>query len=460
MIYVNILLFVCFFMCGCICTYLVMSFLMKKRTAEALAVRKSETDPLTGLMTEDQFDEAAARLIKENNDKKLYILHIDIDNFSLYKNIEGDESAETALKYVAVCIQDYFEGRLLACRTAIDHFFILAEGDPELVSEEILQWYEVLMRSISVHVITMHFGLYPVTGDNIPVAEMRNRAQVAARSVKGSYGDLIGVYNDRVFLMQQTQMDIAANFNASMKDGSFVVLFQPKYNAISETIAGAEALVRWKRPDGTLTSPADFIPILEHTGLIPKLDFFVFEEVCKTLSHFRKNEISCVPVSVNFSRINLYNPGFRNKLVHIADSYGIPHDVLEIELTESAFFEDEQVLTEIAKKLRADDFRVSIDDFGRGYSSLNLIKEESFDIIKIDQSFFQGENETTAKKILKTIFSLTRELQLETVAEGVESRDQLDFLKNSGCDLIQGYFFSKPVSKGDFERMLVSQRKN
>ena len=149
--------------------------------------------------------------------------------------------------------------------------------------------------------------------------------------------------------------------------------------------------------------------------------------------------------------------GFCNKIRHIAEQYGIPFKSLEIELTESAFFENEKILTDIAKCLRKDDFRVSIDDFGRGYSSLNLIKEESFDVIKIDQSFLQGENEGTAKMILKTIFTLTRELRLETVAEGVENRTQLEFLRNSGCDLIQGFFFSKPVSNVEFENMLTVQ---
>ena len=418
---------------------------------------ESKIDSLTGLLCEQEFDEAVAAVLELREPKNLYILHIDIDNFSFYRSVHGKEAADTALKYVAFGIQDFFDGRILACRNTSDHFYVFAEGDLTKAFETILQWYDVLMHLIAVHAITMHFGIYTVKDPTIPVSEMRSYAKVATRSVKENYGNLIGVYNEDLFMQQQTRMELASSFETSLKDKRFVVMFQPKYDACSERIAGAEALVRWQQEDGTLTSPAEFIPVLEHTGLIPKLDFYVFEEVCKTMSNFFRKNIQVVPISVNFSRINLYNPGFCNKLKNIASQYGIPHKSLEIELTESAFFENEKILTDVAKCLRKDEFRVSIDDFGRGYSSLNLIKEESFDVIKIDQSFLQGENEGTARMILKTIFTLTRELRLETVAEGVENRTQLEFLRNSGCDLIQGFFFSKPVSNVEFENMLMLQ---
>ncbi|MCR4939909.1 MAG: bifunctional diguanylate cyclase/phosphodiesterase [Treponemataceae bacterium] len=437
-------------------------FRLRKKEKKNERIKKTEKtvpslDELTGLYSEQEFDEAVRGVFATREYKNLYILHIDIDNFSFYRSVHGKEASETALKYVAFCIQDFFDGKLIACRNASDHFYVLSEGTIDKACETILQWYDVLMRSIAVHAITMHFGIYAVNDLSVPVSEMRSYAKVATRSVKENYGNLIGIYNEELFLQQQTRMELASSFETSLKHDKFVVMFQPKYDACSEKIAGAEALVRWMQDDGSLTSPSEFIPVLEHTGLIPKLDFYVFEEVCKTMAAFFEKNINMVPISVNFSRINLYNPGFCSKLLYIAERYGIPHKSLEIELTESAFFENEKILTDIAKRLRQDDFRVSIDDFGRGYSSLNLIKEESFDVIKIDQSFLQGENEDTSRIILKTILSLTRELRLETVAEGVENRTQLEFLKNSGCDLIQGFFFSKPVSKQEFESMLELQ---
>ena len=421
--------------------------------------KETDIDALTGLFTEPEFDRVCKAVLETSEAKNLYVLHIDIDNFSFYRSVHGKESADTALKYVAFAIQDFFDGRLVACRNSSDHFYLLAEGEQNQACETILQWYDVLMRSIAVHAITMHFGLYVVNDRSVPVSEMRSFAKVATRSVKDNYGNLIGIYNDELFNRQQTTMELASTFENSLKENRFIVVFQPKYDACSEKIAGAEALVRWQQEDGSLTSPSEFIPVLEHTGLIPKLDFYVFEEVCKTMSRFFSMNIEVVPISVNFSRINLYNPGFCNKIKQIAEQYGIPFKSLEIELTESAFFENEKILTDIAKKLRKDGFRVSIDDFGRGYSSLNLIKEESFDVIKIDQSFLQGDNVKTSQVILKSIFSLTRELRLETVAEGVENKNQLEFLKDSGCDLIQGFFFSKPVSKMEFENMLCMQQK-
>ena len=462
--YKIVLLMVSLFLCGVLFAGVLVWIKYRKRrkannAQEKLLDKENDIDTLTGLFSEQEFDRVSQAVLETSEAKNLYVLHIDIDNFSFYRSVHGKEAADTALKYVAFSIQDFFDGRLVACRNSSDHFYVLAEGEQNQACETILQWYDVLMRSIAVHAITMHFGLYVVNDRSVPVSEMRSFAKVATRSVKDNYGNLIGIYNDELFMRQQTKMELASTFENSLKNDRFIVVFQPKYDACSEKIAGAEALVRWQQDDGTLTSPSEFIPVLEHTGLIPKLDFYVFEEVCKTMSCFFRRNIDVVPISVNFSRINLYNPGFCNKLNHIAEMYGIPHKSLEIELTESAFFENEKILTDIAKRLRKDDFRVSIDDFGRGYSSLNLIKEESFDVIKIDQSFLQGDNEKTSQVILKTIFTLTRELRLETVAEGVENESQLEFLKDSGCDLIQGFFFSKPVSKMEFENMLCRQQK-
>lgn len=236
-----------------------------------------------------------------------------------------------------------------------------------------------------------------------------------------------------------------------MENNEFVVYFQPKVELKTNKIAGAEALVRWQDPKKGLIPPDEFIPIFEKNGFITKLDIYVFEEVCKTIRKWLNEGINPIPVSVNLSRMHLQNPNFLKKYKEIQEKYEVPADLLEIELTETLVFENFEQLKKVIDDIHQMGFSCSIDDFGSGYSSLNLLKEIPVDILKLDRIFFSKKNDKRGNSVIESIISLAKKLNMTTISEGVETISQVEFLRKADCDLVQGYVYSKPLAKDDFE---------
>ena len=231
----------------------------------------------------------------------------------------------------------------------------------------------------------------------------------------------------------------------------FKVYLQPKISATEERLAGAEALVRWIHPTEGFIPPNKFIPIFETNGFILKLDDYMIEEVARQQAKWIAEGRRIVPISVNVSRAHFTREDLAEHICTIVDKYKVPHNVIELELTESAFFDDKEVLLSTVKKLRGYGFPVSMDDFGAGYSSLNSLKELQIDVLKIDADFFRGENvEERGMLIVSEVIDLAKKLNMKIVAEGIESREQVDFLIEQECDLIQGYFFAKPMAVEEF----------
>lgn len=231
----------------------------------------------------------------------------------------------------------------------------------------------------------------------------------------------------------------------------FKVYLQPKISAAEEELAGAEALVRWIHPKEGFIPPNKFIPIFEKNGFILKLDDYMLEEVARQQSEWISQGRKIVPISVNVSRAHFTREDLAEHICEIVDKYKVPHEVIELELTESAFFDDKKVLLNTVKKLRDSGFPVSMDDFGAGYSSLNSLKELTIDVLKIDADFFRNVEEVErGMLIVSEVIDLAKKLDMKIVAEGIESRDQVDFLVQQECDLIQGYFFAKPMPVEEF----------
>lgn len=237
----------------------------------------------------------------------------------------------------------------------------------------------------------------------------------------------------------------------ALENNEFVPFYQPQYDATTGKLVSAEALARWITPDGNVVSPAEFIPCAEKTDLITKIDWAMLNAVCR----FQKKRIDenhrCVPVAVNFSRKHIDEPYFRQKLNETVDSYGIPHSFIEVELTESAMMRDSEAIISLVSEIRNDGFNVAIDDFGSGLSSLSLVKDISANVLKIDRSLLSGNCENEKERIvLESIFAFAHRLKLTTIAEGVETREQLGFLRTCDCRLIQGFLFAKPMPENEF----------
>ena len=240
--------------------------------------------------------------------------------------------------------------------------------------------------------------------------------------------------------------------DAALANREFQVYLQPKVNASQGELAGAEALVRWIHPKEGFIPPNKFIPIFEQNGFILKLDDYMLEEIAKQQAQWMAQGKKIVPISVNVSRAHFTREDLAQHICNIVDKYHVPHNVIELELTESAFFDDKKVLLNTVKQLRDAGFLVSMDDFGSGYSSLNSLKELQLDVLKLDADFFRGaDSQERGLLIVSEVIDLAKKLNMKIVAEGIESREQVDFLIEQECDLIQGYYFAKPMPIREFE---------
>ncbi len=254
--------------------------------------------------------------------------------------------------------------------------------------------------------------------------------------------------------VQFTEENIETLLDEAINKHRIVAYYQPKYDALTSKLNGAEALARWLDEDGSVLPPTDFVELLEHSTLITRLDWHMLCEVCRFLHVQLQNHVDCVTVSVNFSRYHTKEPDFIERLCGIVDGYGIPRKLIEVEITESALVKGRNIIQFIAD-IRAQNFSVAIDDFGSGLSSLTFVKEVPANVLKIDRSLLSGNCENEKERIvLESIFNFAHRLKLSTVAEGVETKEQLGFLRTCGCETIQGFYFSRPVPEAEFELLL------
>lgn len=258
-----------------------------------------------------------------------------------------------------------------------------------------------------------------------------------------------------------TEENIGTLLDEAAANGKIIAYYQPKYDALTANITGAEALARWLDDKDNIIPPADFVPLLEKTGFVTKLDWHILEQVCRFLKNQLEKDHSAVPVSVNFSRLHTNEPDFVQKLCSIVDRYGIPHNLIEAEITESALARSGDYIIDFISSVRKEGFAVAIDDFGSGLSSLNFVKDVPANVLKIDKSLLSGNCENEKERIvLESIFSFAQRLKLTTVAEGVETKEQLGFLRTCGCETIQGFYFAKPMKEDDFLSLFEKDHKD
>ena len=261
-------------------------------------------------------------------------------------------------------------------------------------------------------------------------------------------------YTEQMGKEMQREQQIINEMDTALEEKQFVVYFQPKYELDGYTPRGAEALVRWKKPDGTMVSPGEFIPVFEKNGFIIKLDYYVWDQVCQLIATALRAGRKPDPISVNVSRVNLYNPNFLESLVNLVEKYRIPPEYLHLELTESVFSDTENVILNAVNYLHKAGFTILMDDFGSGYSSLNVLKDIDLDVLKIDMKFLsKGKDDGRGEKILAAVIQMAKALDMPVIAEGVEEKKQVQMLKRLGCNYIQGYYFAKPMPQEDYERL-------
>ncbi|MDL0334377.1 EAL domain-containing protein, partial [Clostridioides difficile] len=281
-----------------------------------------------------------------------------------------------------------------------------------------------------------------------------DRANTARKTIKGGHKNSFAFYDKEMHKKILKEKEIENSMVDALNNGEFIVYFQPKYSLSDYQIIGAEALVRWDNPQKGLIPPIEFIPVFERNGFIVNIDFYVFEEVCKKIREWMDEGQKVVPISVNLSRMHFVNSNFIEKFKLIVDKYKIPTRLIELELTETAVLDNIEGLLDTMNNLKEKGFVISMDDFGTGYSSLNLLKELPVDILKLDRAFFTEKDESNNEKIvISNVIKMAKELKMKVISEGVETISQVEFLKQIGCDMVQGYLFSKPMPVKEFEKI-------
>ena len=426
----------------------------------SIAMKTVSRDDLTGLYSKSYFLIQAQKILENRGDKNYDIICIDIEKFKLVNDICGIEVGNRILRSLGqVILEEAKKWNGIAGHFSEDVFFVLCER-PDSFDEDGFKKNIDKLNSIEEAKkfnlrLRLVFGLYSVKNLRVPISVMCDRAQMAAEKIKGHYGIYYCYYDDSIRKKMIGEQKIAGSMENALKNREFLVYYQPKYDLDTETIAGAEALVRWKSKDMGMMSPGDFIPLFEKNGFITRMDMFVWEKVCIDLRAWLSAGNKIVPVSVNVSRADLLTPSLVDTLSNLVKKYEIPPKFLHLEITESAYTEDPEQIVKIIYELRKRDFMIEMDDFGSGYSSLNMLSEMPIDILKLDMTFVRNEMErTNGKGILSYIISLANWLNLKVVAEGVETKGQVTQLKKMGCSYVQGYYFSKPLDRDEFFSLL------
>ncbi|MEE0139398.1 EAL domain-containing protein [Fusobacterium ulcerans] len=424
-------------------------------------------DPITKGFTSARFEIDVRKRLTEKEFKPFTLVSLDIRKFKLINESFGEEKGNFVLRYVHDCIKRSLGKNESVSRISSDTFNILLDSIDESEIKCKMKNLSALINEFNTDVETPYYlsidcGAYIVKNENLNVIVIRDRANHARKNSKNSSNTELFYncvfYNNIEIENSLKEKNIEDNMERALENNEFVVYLQPKVEIKSNKIAGAEALVRWLDPKKGIIPPLEFIPIFEKNGFIGKLDIYVFEEVCKMIRNWLDEGTNPVPVSVNLSRMHLQNPHFLKKYKEIQMKYNIPADLLEIELTETMVFENFEHLKKIIDEIHQMGFYCSIDDFGSGYSSLNLLKEIPVDILKLDRVFFSKENDERGNNVIESIISLAKKLNMTTISEGVETISQVDFLKKINCDLVQGYVFSKPLNRDSFEKNFLKNK--
>lgn len=412
-------------------------------------------DSLTGLYSKAFFYQRVKELLLQRPDQEFDIICSDIVNFKLINDIFGAPAGDRILCGIADIYLALSNKKAICCRFNADQFACLLERRWEYKDEMFQQAIAQINALPHAKNVDMKWGVYHIENRDIPVEQMCDRAILAARTIKGQYGKYFAKYDDKLRNKLLWEQTVTNNMDAALQEKQFEIYLQPKFRIKDNRLAGAEALVRWNHPEWGMQSPAQFIPLFEQNGFITKLDQYVWDRACEVLQDWDRKGYPPISVSVNVSRADIYNADLEDILQGTIQKYKLPPARLHLEITESAYTETPKQIVDTVGHLRELGFIIEMDDFGAGYSSLNMLNEMPVDILKLDMKFIQSETAKPANQgILRFIISLARWMSLSVVAEGVETQEQLERLRAIGCDFAQGYYIGKPMPVQDFEALL------
>ena len=425
-------------------------------------IRWTERDQLTGLYNREYFYRYAGQFDVYHKELPTDAIVIDINHFHVINDRYGKAYGDELLKRVGERIRDMVqdEGGIV-CRREADTFLVYCPHRGDYA--EILEAASVTLENggKSETRVRLRMGAYSNVDKTIDIERRFDRAKLAADTVKNSIAKTIGIYDDSMRESEVFAEQLIDDFRTAIQERQFLVYYQPKFNIQCETpaLSSAEALVRWKHPKLGMVSPGVFIPLFEQNGLIQELDRYVWQEAASQVRDWKQRLGVSVPVSINVSRIDMYDTELVEKMVELVRQNGLEFSELLLEITESAYTGDSAQIIETVTRLREQGFKIEMDDFGTGYSSLNMISSLPVDALKLDMQFIRNAfRDRKDTRLLEAVIQLAESLEVPTIAEGVETAEQLLALKSMGCDVVQGYYFSRPLPADEFEHFAAEKR--
>lgn len=439
-----------------VCVYAFWSYYRHSVKEKLETLAEQQRDALTGISNYSGIRAPIAETIVSSPPGTYAIVDMDIDNFSGYNALYGFAEGDEIIRFIAKTLVSECGTDELVCRSDADRFIMLFRyrSSAETVAR-IRRLDEVISSKPSGFVLSLSFGIYEITDPFLPIDTLRDRAAVARRTVKGMAEKKLAFYDASLHEKRLLEARLVSGMDEAMKNNEFIPYYQPVINLSSGKCIAAEAYARRIIPGGEVLSPASFLEAFERNGQIARLDRYIFERVCNTLTNI--DAPHAVPISVNVSRTHLFDSYFPDRIMETMAKYGIKSSMIEVELSESVFFGHEEDLSRLALKLRQLGARVAIDNFGSSASSLNLLKYIPVSVIKLDRQLTSDALKSEKnKKILLALISLAKSIGVECYAEGVESAEQERLLRECGCDAAQGYYYASPMTEAEFTAYLNS----
>ena len=448
------LCFVINFIIISICIYI--NLLAQKKNRKIYSV--AYIDPITSLGNESYFRENGLKFL-ENNIKDTYIIALDINKFKALNNLYGYAFCNRILYSLGKKLIEILPTNNITSRISNDVFATIFtyEKDIKVLLDKIFNSASNLnINGTEIH-INLSIGVYKISKNDKDINKVLDKAYMARAKIKGLYNDNYYIFDDVLENQLVEEQQIESCMEVALENEEFKVVYQPKVFTETEKLTGAEALIRWYK-DGNIIPPNKFIPLFEKNKFIIKLDLYIFEHVCMDLASWKEKYNYTPIVSINVSKEHFVNEKFIDEYVKISNKYNIDRSKIDLEITESATIDTKIDVLKILNYIKEQGFTISIDDFGTGYSSLSMLQNMPIDVIKIDKVFVDNANLNSSNNIINYIMIIAKSLAMKTIVEGVETKEQVDFVRKLECDVIQGYYYSKPISKEDFEKYFNEHR--
>lgn len=415
-------------------------------------------DQLTGMWNRDYFFEAVEKTMGENADEVFLMVASDISQFKMLNDILGKKLGDEILISVARNFHQQSGPMWEFARMSGDRFAALIPKKD--FREDAFVGFCRQSFSHKEYTLTVHnyIGVYEITDRRLNPQQMYDRAYMALESIKGSMHTNVAYYEEEIRKKKIDATLTADELEQAMEEKQFVIYLQPQINPVNRKVAGGEALVRWISPKRGVVSPAEFIPLFEQNGMIAKLDYYVWEMACLQLAEWKRQGKEDWSISINISPKDFYLSDLYEEITGLVEKYEVSPEKLKLEITESAFVLDVKEQMQLVKRLQERGFLVEIDDFGSGYSSLNSLKDISVDILKLDMKFFEETDDPArSEKIIESMIDLAHNLKMPVIAEGVEDSGQVEMLKRFGCEMIQGFYYSRPLPVEEYEKFMQTR---